>query len=179
MATEEMRPATLDDRPMTTTNLHRAALVADPVAVSTGSDDDAPGVALLPGGPARAGGRSGRDVVLRDGSTVRVRAVCGEDEAAMLGFLRELSPQTRGLRFFTAGPDLTREASRSVAVDGSDAYGLLATVGSAGEIVGHAGYVSQRPGCAEVAFAIATPTRGTVWRRCCWAIWRRTLASRA
>src|SRR5271167_2186918 len=106
---------------------------------------------LLDGGPPAAGGgdgsdlvlRDGFDVVLRDGSTVHVRPVRRDDEAAMATFLRGLSERSRVLRFFSAATDLIGQAQRTVAVDGADAFGLVALRGSAGEIVGHAGYVRE------------------------------------
>ncbi len=100
------------------------------------------------------------DVVLRDGSTVRVRAVTPADEAAIGEFLRQLSERSRLLRFFSAGADLRDQARRFADVDGVSAYGLIATLGTAGEIVGHAGYVRAGSDSAEVAFAIADAFQG-------------------
>lgn len=59
------------------------------------------------------------DVVLRDGSTVRVRPVHPRDEQALLGFYRGLSEQARALRFFTRTSDvaLVRHVRRMVEVD--------------------------------------------------------------
>jgi acetyl coenzyme A synthetase (ADP forming)-like protein len=103
---------------------------------------------------------AGTDVVLRDGSTVCVRPIAGEDEAAMVTFLAGLSLRSRALRFFSAAINLEGQARRAVDVDGTDAYGLIATAGAAGEIVGHAGYVREKDGDAEVAFAIAEAYQG-------------------
>ncbi|MGD0980935.1 MAG: GNAT family N-acetyltransferase, partial [Solirubrobacteraceae bacterium] len=82
------------------------------------------------------------------------------DEAAMLAFLRGLSEESRLLRFFSAGTDLVRQARHFTQADGSEAYGLIATAGGGGEIVGHAAYVRAKPDTAEVAFAIADPRQG-------------------
>jgi acetyl coenzyme A synthetase (ADP forming)-like protein len=105
-------------------------------------------------------GEIGADIVLRDGSTVHVRAVRHEDEAAMASFLRALSQRSRALRFFSAATDLDGQARRTVDVDGAGAHGLIALRGPAGEIVGHAGYVRDEDGAAEVAFAIADAYQG-------------------
>jgi acetyl coenzyme A synthetase (ADP forming)-like protein len=110
--------------------------------------------------PLPAGGRDGADVVLRDGSTLHVRPVGRDDEAAMLGFLQGLSERSRVLRFFSAAADMAGQARRAVDVDGVDAYGLVAVRGVAGEIVGHAGYVREDAASAEVAFAIADAYQG-------------------
>ncbi len=78
----------------------------------------------------------------------------------MVVFLEGLSLRSRALRFFSAATDLGGQARRAVNVDGADAYGLIATAGSAGEIVGHAGYVREDDTAAEVAFAIAEAYQG-------------------
>jgi acetyl coenzyme A synthetase (ADP forming)-like protein len=83
-----------------------------------------------------------------------------EDEPAMLAFLRGLSEESRLLRFFSAGADLVGQARRFTQADGSEAYGVIATAGGGGEIVGHAGYVRVTADTAEVAFAIADPRQG-------------------
>ena len=104
--------------------------------------------------------RAGADVVLRDGSTVRVRPVTPADEARMAEFLRGLSERSRVLRFFSAGTNLADQARRSVATGEGAAHGLVAVRGADGEIVGHAGYVCERADRAEVAFAIADAHQG-------------------
>ncbi len=108
--------------------------------------------------PAPAGAPA--DIVLRDGSTVSVRAIRPEDQAAMVAFLEGLSLRSRALRFFSAATDLGGQARRSADVDGLDAYGLIATAGSDGGIVGHAGYAREDEATAEVAFAIAEAYQG-------------------
>jgi acetyl coenzyme A synthetase (ADP forming)-like protein len=100
------------------------------------------------------------DVALRDGSTVRVRPVTPDDEPSIATFLEGLSEQSRLLRFFSAGANLRGQAHRFADVDGVSAYGLVATLGAAGEIVGHAGYVCDGHEAAEVAFAIADAVQG-------------------
>ncbi len=98
-------------------------------------------------------------MVLRDGSTVRVRPISTADETAMADFLRALSERSRVLRFFSAGTDLSAQARLAVSPEGRS-YGLVATHGAAGEIIGHAAYVGARAGDAEVAFAVADAYQG-------------------
>ena len=52
----------------------------------------------------------GVDVVLRDGSTVRIRAVDESDLARLEVFLEGLSPESRLLRFFSGGINVERTA---------------------------------------------------------------------
>ena len=68
--------------------------------------------------PAYPAGRE-TDVVLRDGSTVHVRPLRGDDEHRLLELLRGLSAQSRAFRFFgtTSDSALAAYASRAVAVD--------------------------------------------------------------
>lgn len=101
-------------------------------------------------------------VALRDGSTVHVRPIRREDEAALLEFFRRLSPEARALRFFSATTDtfLIAEARRETDVDYVKTYGLVATTGPEETIVAHALYAGLEEGRAEVAFAIAQDYQG-------------------
>ena len=69
------------------------------------------------------------DVVLRDGSTLRVRPIRPEDEDPMVAFLDGLSERSRAFRFFSPAVDTRRAAQWAVDVDYGDAYGLVATRG--------------------------------------------------
>jgi len=100
------------------------------------------------------------DVALRDGSTVHVRPARRDDRQAVLEFLRELSPDSRMLRFFTASANLEWAADRMTDVDYHDRVSLLATAGPGGTVVAHATYIKTVPGRAEVAFAIADAMQG-------------------
>jgi acetyl coenzyme A synthetase (ADP forming)-like protein len=117
----------------------------------TGNDGQAP----------RPGYRAG-DVVLRDGSTVRVRPIRRDDEPRLLAFFQSLSEQSRRLRFFYATSDstLAAEARRETEVDYIRKFGVVATTGPDERIVGHALYVSLDDDRAEVAFAIADEAQG-------------------
>jgi acetate---CoA ligase (ADP-forming) len=100
------------------------------------------------------------DVVLRDGSTVRVRATVPDDRDALERFLGGLSQESRVFRFFTAIKDLGWAAKRFVDVDHRDRHSLVAERGDAGEIVAHGYYALERPGEAEVALAVADSVQG-------------------
>jgi acetyl coenzyme A synthetase (ADP forming)-like protein len=116
------------------------------------------------------------DVVLRDGSTVRVRPVLRSDEGALLELLRKLSPEARSYRFFSGGVDLEQAARWAAEVDYRDSYGLVATTGGRDRVVAHAVFSRVGGGAtegttggmaggagdgkAEVAFAIADELQG-------------------
>jgi acetate---CoA ligase (ADP-forming) len=100
------------------------------------------------------------DVVLRDGSTVRVRAATPADRDGLERFLGGLSQESRVFRFFNAVKDVRWAAQRFVDVDHRDQHSLVALRGDAGEIVGHGYYALERPGQAEVALAIADSVQG-------------------
>jgi acetate---CoA ligase (ADP-forming) len=99
------------------------------------------------------------DVVLRDGSTLHVRPVGGADRAAIREFLKGLSLQSIGFRFF-GGVDLEWAANWSVDVDYADRYALVATTGSEQSIVAHAAYIRTGPQRAEVAFMVSDDWQG-------------------
>jgi acetate---CoA ligase (ADP-forming) len=94
-----------------------------------------------------------RDVLLFDGSTLRLRAPRAEDLHDIKAFYDRLSPESRYLRFHGYGR--TDIAARAYA----DANGIdrLALIGRHGErMVAGASYdLLREPGVAEVAFAVA------------------------
>ena len=92
------------------------------------------------------------DVVLRDGSTARVR-VAGPDDAPLVrDLLAGLEPEATWFRFFSAGVNLDRAAADSVApVDG---LALIVLTGAPERVVGHGLYARTGPDLAEVAFAV-------------------------
>src|SRR5215469_2887233 len=110
--------------------------------------------------PGRSRALEDVDVVLRDGSTVRVRAVLPDDGEALERFLRNLSEESRVFRFFTAINDMSWAAERFVDVDYHDRHSLVALRGDAGEVVGHGYYALEQPGQAEVALAVADSVQG-------------------
>ncbi len=111
-------------------------------------------------GRVRCTGLEDVDVVLRDGSTVRVRAVLPGDRGELERFLHGLSQESRVLRFFSPIKDLSWAAQRFVDVDYHDRHSLVALRGDAGEIVGHGYYALEKQGTAEVALTVADSVQG-------------------
>ena len=99
-----------------------------------------------------------RDVLLRDGSTLRLRAPVPDDYEAIHAFYENLSPDSRYLRFHGFGR--VEGAAREYAeADGVDRVALIGRHGD--RIVAAAGYDRLRePGTAEVAFAVADDYQG-------------------
>ena len=94
------------------------------------------------------------DVVLRDGTTVHVRAIRAEDEAAIRQFLHGLSADSIGFRFFGAA-SLEWATKWSLDVDYADRFGLVAVSGDPPAVVAHATYVRMNERKAEIAFLVA------------------------
>src|ERR1700679_1754374 len=80
------------------------------------------------------------DVVLRDGSTVHVRPVRDDDAPAIRAFLRDVSAESIGFRFFGAA-DLEWVITWALDVDYADRLGLIATTGTPSRIISHAAYL--------------------------------------
>jgi acetyl coenzyme A synthetase (ADP forming)-like protein len=98
------------------------------------------------------------DVVLRDGSSVRIRAAHPADEAAILAFLQGLSDQSRWLRFRTRKPALEATAKRWAGIEGCEDCCVLAVHGH--DIVGQASYDRIADDRAEVGFAVTDSFQG-------------------
>jgi acetate---CoA ligase (ADP-forming) len=100
------------------------------------------------------------DVVLRDGSTVRIRVMRPTDEPSLLALLQSLSDESRWLRFYScaSGSALATEAHREANLDHT--FGLLAFSGAEERVVGHAFYAVVDEHRAEVAFTIANDFQG-------------------
>lgn len=99
------------------------------------------------------------DVVLRDGSLARIRAVVPEDRDALDTFVRGLSSDARLSRFNSLAMDLGAASTTWSKVDGN-MYGVVAVDGPEQRIVAHAEYVRADPRAAEVAFETAEGRRG-------------------
>ena len=97
------------------------------------------------------------DVVLRDGSSVRIRAAKPSDEAATVAFLNGLSDTSRTLRFGHGATDLVATAKGWTDADCTDCC-VLAVLG--GEIVGQASYDRLAPDRAKVGFTVADSFQG-------------------
>ena len=100
------------------------------------------------------------DVVLRDGSTVRIRVMQPADEPGLRVLLTSLSEESRWLRFYCLqnSSALAAEAHREANLD--QAFGLIACSGDEDRVVGHAFYVVIAENRAEVAFTIANEFQG-------------------
>jgi RimJ/RimL family protein N-acetyltransferase len=99
-----------------------------------------------------------RDVILRDGSTLRLRAPAPEDLEDIKAFYDGLSPESRYMRFHGFGR--TDMAARDYAeAGGVDRVALIGCHG--GCVVAAAGYDRSRErSAAEVAFAVADDFQG-------------------
>ncbi len=104
-----------------------------------------------------------RDVILRDGSTLRLRPPTQGDAERLLDFYRDLSQESVYLRFH-GFPSLTPELVAPVLEpDWSERGALIGTLGEADEerVVAVANFVRLRdPTSAEVAFAVADELQG-------------------
>ena len=98
------------------------------------------------------------DVVLRDGSTVRVRPVRDGDRNALRAFLDGVSPDAIWFRFFTMA-NLDWAADWAADVDYHDRFGLVVETGSPRQIIAHAAYVRDGDR-AEVAFLVSDARQG-------------------
>jgi acetate---CoA ligase (ADP-forming) len=99
-----------------------------------------------------------RDVILRDGSTLRLRSPGPEDREAIEAFFDGLDSESRYLRFHGYG-STTSIARYYAEHDGVARVALLAHL--QGRIVAVAGYDRLRePGVAEVAFAVSQEYQG-------------------
>lgn len=119
-------------------------------------------------GPARAFGPDYREeLTLRDGTSVRLRPIRPDDKERLAAGLRQLSPQSRYLRFFTDKDRLTDSELRYLTeVDGEDHFALGASAlgedGREGEGLGIGRFVrlSDEPGVAEPALAVVDALQG-------------------
>jgi acetyl coenzyme A synthetase (ADP forming)-like protein len=99
------------------------------------------------------------DVVLRDGSTLTLRPGRDEDVPALLQFFESLSPESAYMRFMGFAKLDTDRVSRFATTDPAIGCSLVGECG--GRIIAAAGYYrTDKPDCAEVAFAIADAKQG-------------------
>jgi len=97
------------------------------------------------------------DVVLRDGSSVRIRAAKPTDEQAILAFLTGLSETSRTLRFREPA-DLAAVARRWSGIEDCPDCSIIAVQG--GEILGQASYERQAADRAYAGFTVADSFQG-------------------
>lgn len=100
------------------------------------------------------------DVVLRDGSTVRVRPLQRSDERELARFFGSLSTTSTALRFFSAGISEQTAARQALNIDYERNYALVAVHGTKPHIVGHAMYAAMNEECVEVAFVLSDEMQG-------------------
>src|SRR3954470_13172079 len=124
----------------------------------------------LSSGPARAVGRGmpvltypsdvASDTILRDGTTVQLRAVRAEDATCVLALFGQLSERSLYYRFMSVPHVDLAQARRIVTIDYDTEMVIVAE--RAGTICGIAGYyrVPGHPHRAEVAFAVADAMQG-------------------
>jgi acetyl coenzyme A synthetase (ADP forming)-like protein len=112
-------------------------------------------------GPTESG--SARDVILRDGRTLRLRPPTAADADIALAFFGRLSGRSLHLRFHGL-PAITPElVAPFLEPDGVDRGGLLATMAADGgeRVVALASWARLRdPSCAEAAFAVEDAFQG-------------------
>jgi acetate---CoA ligase (ADP-forming) len=101
------------------------------------------------------------DVVLRDGSTVRVRPTRPSDVTRVEDYLIGLSPETRRLRFWSQAIDVGGLARKIVDVDYTDHLTLLVLQGGdEGRMIGGAQYFRMEGGRAEVSLSVTDQFQG-------------------
>jgi acetyl coenzyme A synthetase (ADP forming)-like protein len=99
------------------------------------------------------------DVILRDGTTLRLRAPARSDVDALVAFFAGLSEQSRYMRFHGAVRAEPRIVDPFVDPDWEERGALVGTLGDA--VVALASYARLRdPGSAEVAFVVADELQG-------------------
>lgn len=137
----------------------KASPVKDVRQAADSKDVNTPRSTSASDGPEPATRRDG-DVVLRDGSTVRIRVMRSADEPSLLALLQSLSEESRWMRFYSSASSsaLASEAHREANLDHT--FGLLAFSGAAERVVGHAFYAVVGEHRAEVAFTIANDFQG-------------------
>ena len=102
-----------------------------------------------------------RDVILRDGGTLRLRPPSHDDADALLEFFGRLSPESVYQRFHGALRVTPQVVETFVDPDWNDLGSLIGTLGDDGRIVALAEYARLRdPASAEVAFAVADELQG-------------------
>lgn len=117
-----------------------------------------------PGGGDRTGGTTPAgedvDIVLRDGTAMRLRPIRPDDGPGLLALYDRLSPESLYFRFFAVPDKDPGKAEYLSHVDYDTRYAVVAEM--AGAIAGVARWerLADRPGHAEVAFTVADDLQG-------------------
>ena len=117
-----------------------------------------------PGGGGRASGTypaaDESDLVLRDGVTLHLRPIRGDDGPGLLALYDRLSPESLYFRFFAVPDRNAGKADYLSQVDYDRRYAIVAE--REGAIVGVARWerLADRPTHAEVAFTVADEFQG-------------------
>jgi acetate---CoA ligase (ADP-forming) len=98
------------------------------------------------------------NVVLRDGSSVRIRGAHAQDEAGILAFLQGLSDESRRLRFSAGKVDLAATARLWAGVEGCADCCVVAVQG--GDVVAQASYDRTAADRARVGFTVTDSFQG-------------------
>lgn len=112
--------------------------------------------------PAQEALDSGR-VILRDGTTARLRPVQPDDAPALARFFADLSPEARYRRFHSyavPGPEVV--ARLAAATDPAAGFTLIVSRWEGGQerVVATGSYLAHEPHAAEVAVAVADDFQG-------------------
>ena len=101
-----------------------------------------------------------RDVVLRNGTTVRLRPIRPDDSPRLMELYRHLSNESLHFRFFVVPKEDSRMADYLSNVDYASRFALVAELGD--RVVGVARYERDpaRPSHAEAAFTVADELHG-------------------
>ena len=103
-----------------------------------------------------------KDVVLRDGRTVHLRAARSEDQGVVEDYLIGLSDESRRLRFWSMSIDVTDLAAKAVMPEYPDHLTLLAvTGGDEGHVVGGAQFIRENATRAELSVSVADELQGS------------------
>src|SRR4051812_9181717 len=114
---------------------------------------------MSPVSSTSAAGAAPVDVILRDGSTLRLRPPVAVDAPALVAFFERLSPRSRYLRFHGTSSVDEKLIATFLDPDWETQGALVAT--QEGELVALASYARLRDPCtAEVAFAVADDLQG-------------------
>ena len=101
-------------------------------------------------------------VILRNGASVRVRAIRPDDEPRLMALCRRLSPSTVYQRFFSFRRLLPEEAHAFANVDYRQRMAVVAEVdnGQEAELVGVARYGPSDEGTADIGLVVADAWQG-------------------